>query len=462
VVVIIGDFTHEGLSAKIESLGFRAVNKRLRSTPRNWTTITNVLRELNDAGQAALVFSYVSTPTLLLMAETQYDDVRAPLVEECERAGALFFVYEDNLEGKVEPVPWEVTAANDEELEARDLPWRTEGYSPYLKTPAAWLEEHADIIDRALTMMKEWAGTKIELVPFRKRSDVTIRLFEALEDAQGGVFLRLYVPHGRYQSEQFETFVSLFTRYLREVERKEFSVDVHRTSRGTTYIFKGRGDAHSVEDLREALSRFDAFLDLTATDIAASQSLLAASGMSRDEVAFLATKYAQQYRRIHLDTKQEYERKCLALKHEIEADLLERAHGAILPVPEKHHVSSLVSVIGNTAPVTIHLGPGAVAINSQVKLERVLAGVEYSKEDREILQLIERLPDDVRRLELRSDLERLNDPATSPEEQRTAVQKLKTFLYKSAVFAGKKVEELGTQLLIKYLESKIGTPGPGA
>jgi hypothetical protein len=35
VVVVLGDFAHEGLTAKIESLGFTVINKRFRSTPRN-------------------------------------------------------------------------------------------------------------------------------------------------------------------------------------------------------------------------------------------------------------------------------------------------------------------------------------------------------------------------------------------------------------------------------------------
>lgn len=90
-------------------------------------------------------------------------------------------------------------------------------------------------------MLEQLAEQRIELAPFRKRSDVTLRMFEALEETQAGIFLRLYVPHGRYQSEQFEDFLTLFSRYLRDVEGKEFSVDVHRTARGTTYIFKGRG-----------------------------------------------------------------------------------------------------------------------------------------------------------------------------------------------------------------------------
>src|SRR5574341_961569 len=123
VVVVLGDFAHEGLTAKIESLGFTVINKRFRSTPRNWRRIVEILHGLNEEGRLAVVFGYLPTPTLLLVADEQYDEVRPDLMSELERTTTLFFVYEDNLQGTVEPLPWEVTDADEEELEANDIPW---------------------------------------------------------------------------------------------------------------------------------------------------------------------------------------------------------------------------------------------------------------------------------------------------------------------------------------------------
>ena len=58
-------------------------------------------------------------------------------------------------------------------------------------------------------------------------------------------------------------------------------------------------------------------------------------------------------------------------------------------------------------------------------------------------------------LKLRSELDRLKDVATHPDERRTAVQKLKTFLYTGAKYAGRKVDEIGTKLLVQYLEKML-------
>jgi hypothetical protein len=243
VVVVLGDFTHEGLAAKIESLGFEVINRRLRSTPANWQRITDLMRSLIGDGRLALLFAYIPTTSLMLMAEPSYDHVRPGLLAEIERTRAIFFVHEDNLQGRLEPLPWEVEDTDDATRERMDIPWRTIDVSPFRQTREDWIEAYAAEIARSLALIEQLAQRKIEPVPFRKRSDVTLRMFEALEEAQAGIFLRLYVPHGRYQSEQFEDFLTLFARYLRDVENKEFSVDVHRTSRGTTYVFKGRGDA---------------------------------------------------------------------------------------------------------------------------------------------------------------------------------------------------------------------------
>lgn len=463
VVVVLGDFAHEGLTAKIESLGYAVLNKRFRSTSRNWRKIIDLLHELRESGRLALVFGYLPTPTVLLVAEEQYDEVRPELVAELEQTHAIFFVYEDNLEGLVEPLPWEVAEADDDELEEEDIPWRTFDAPWGAPDRDEWLEPHAEVIERAMEMLTEWStATTIEVLPFRKRSDVTIRMFKALEDAQAGVFLRLYIPHGRYQSEQLEDFLTLFTRYLREVEGKEFSVDVHRTSRGTTYVFKGRGEASTIDDLRAATARFDGFLVLAQTDAQAAERLLVEAGASEADAGLIVAKYARSFRRLQLETRHEYERRHLILVQQMEAEVLDmREGGSLLPLPAEGQPSSLFAVVGNTAPVTVNLAPGSMSTNSTMVLQDITAGgIDYNDNDRAILDLIGQVEDELEALQLRSDLDRLKDPAVSPEERKTGAQKLKAFLYSVARDAGHKIDEVGTQVLIAYLNSMVAGP-PG-
>lgn len=455
VVVVLGDFSHEGLTAKIESLGFMVINKRFRSLPPNWEKIVLLLKELNAEGRLAVVFGYLPTPTLLLVAEEQYDEVRPALMSELENVKTVFFVYEDNLLGIVEPLPWEIV--DSEEDEDNDIPWRTIGNFKQQPDRQEWLGENEHLINRAMEILTEWTKLNIEVLPFRKRSDVTIRMFEALEDAQSGVFLRLYVPHGRYQSEQFEDFLTLFTRYLRDVEGKEFSVDVQRTSRGTTYIFKGRGDTSSLEEMHEATQRFDHFLVLAQNDPTVAERLLIDAGTSANEAGFIVAKYARSFRRLHLETRHEFERRRLMLVQQLEAELLDTSEASILPIPADNKPSALFAVVGNTAPVTINMAPTTtISKESNMAIENVISGnIVYTNEDRAIISILSEVKDSVKALQLRSDLDRLKDPAASPEDRRTAVQKLKGFLYSAGRSIGKRIEHIGTEVLIAYLNSLI-------
>lgn len=415
------------------------------------------MRTLLSDHRLTVVFVYVPTATLLLLAEEQFDDVRPSLLAELERSRAVVFVYEDNIRGVVEPLPWEVDDRDEEILERLDIPWRTIG-DPGFRSSEEWLRDHATDIERAKALLEDLGG-RVELAPFRKRSDVTLRMFEALEEAQAGIFLRLYVPHGRYQSEQFEDFLTLFSRYLRDVEGKEFSIDVHRTARGTNYVFKGRGDASSVDDLRDATKRFDAFLALSETDpLAAEQALVRAGSPVRD-AGFIVAKYARSIRRLNMEVRHEFERRRLTLAQSLEAELLDAKDSVLLPLPAENQPSSLFAIVGNTAPVTINLSNSVVASTVEVG-QLISGGISYSVEDKEILELIAAIDDKVEALRLRSELDRLKDVATRPEERRTAVQKLKTFLYTGAKYIGRKADDVATKVLVAYLERQISGNSP--
>ena len=50
------------------------------------------------------------------------------------------------------------------------------------------------------TFLKRLFESKLEIAPFHRRADVTIRVQEFLkEDIDKGVFLKLYVPNNRYR-----------------------------------------------------------------------------------------------------------------------------------------------------------------------------------------------------------------------------------------------------------------------
>lgn len=451
VAMVLGTFSHEGLSAKIEGLGFGFVNRNLRSGPKNWAAIAKQMRALIDEDRLPIAFLYLSSPALLHFADPIYDGVRSELLEAMERTKALVFVFEDALRGVVKPFPWEV---EESDYEGDAFDWRPRVYPAASR--ADWLERNQANIQRAMNLLTELATRRIDLLPFRTRSDVTIRMYEALDDAQSGVFLRLYVPHGRYQSEQFEDFLTLFTRFLREAEGREFSVDVERTASGTAYLFKGRGEASGLDDLRAATARFDHFLATARTDAKAAERQLIAAGTSAHEASLVVAKYVRAGNRLVLDSRHEFERRLLVLRQEMEAEVLEMNQNALLPQLADQPPSAMFSIIGNTGQVSIALGQGAISRPSILAAESIVSGaVAYSDQDRAILARIGELEDQLRKASLRSDLDRLKDASVAPDVRRTAVQRLKGFVYETGRFVGRKADEIGTHALIAYLDTLI-------
>lgn len=323
-----------------------------------------------------------------------------------------------------------------------------------LPTREEWLVENGDAIRRAEACLAELRSREVSLVPFRTRSDVTIRAFELLEDAEAGIFLRLYVPHGRYQSEQFEDFLTMFSRYLREVEALEFSISSDRTLRGTNYAFKGRGEVTDLSGLNGAIFRFDDFLSLAQTNPKSAEIVLLGRGCAGPQAMHIVAKYARQNRRLAMEIRHEHDRKRLQLQQEMEAELLDDQDATLLPMPSSSAPSGILSVVGNLAPVTINV-TGSILGNS---VERTIFGdVTYTPEDRALISMMASLSDRMEVLRLQSDVSRLKDKSTSPEERQTAVQRLKSFLYKIGKTAVEKSTEFGMDVLLKYLERQIGT-----
>lgn len=456
VVVVIGNFVHEGLSAKVESLGLELVNRQLRSTPKNWRSVIEQLRTFRSEGRLAAAFVYMPSTLLLHIADETFDGVRRELVDELRSANALVFAYEENLQGRVEPLPWDLDGPPSPYIQSLyaanpDLPRMRR------RTRRAWLTKNKHLIAGALAFLADLTDSRVVILPFRKRNEVTVQMFQAVEDAEAGIFLRLYVPHGRYQSEQFEEFLGLFNRFLREAEARNFQIDVERSRQGTTYVFVGRGETADLDELRAATTRFDAFLRQAQLQPKLAEKTLTEAGVPTASAPFIVAKYGREVKRLVLETRHEFERRHLALVQQFEAEALDaELEAKVLPIPAEATLSGMISIIGNTAPVSVSVG--LAGRGGDIVQSVATEGVVYGPEDEAILRRIGEMEDELDGLKLRSDLDRLKDASTSPEDRKTAVQRLKGFLYRSAKYAGRKADEIATKVLIAYLELQLPKP----
>jgi len=281
-------------------------------------------------------------------------------------------------------------------------------------------------------------------------------MFEALEDTEQGVVLRLYIPEGRYQLAQLDTLISIITKYFQQVERSAFWVDREQGAAGVSYVFRST-DGSGIDGFRRAADRFDSFLALVSEDSASAEARLLAAGVDRNLVGQYVDRYKRDLKRLQLDIKHDYERKTLLLVQAVEADAVEAESTAMPQAAIVSKPSDLINVVGNLGPVTLQFGLGSFSSAPNVIAgERIMLGrVNYTDEDRHILDLAAMEDEPVRAAQLRSDVDRLKDPGTSLEDRHTAVQRLKGLVFKSIGYAGRKVDEVGTKLLIAYLEEQL-------
>jgi hypothetical protein len=284
---------------------------------------------------------------------------------------------------------------------------------------------------------------------------VTIRLQEFLRDLDQGVFLRLFVPDARYQSEQLQGLLGLLERYLSRVENRRFSVDLEKTLAGVVYLFRSDEERVNLAEFDEAVGRFDHFMKMCGDDPESAATVLRKKGVPAEEITFLVSKYSRDYRRLLLDVRHEFDHKKLLLQQRLESDLLEISSGASLIKIEQQGPSALLSLANDPAPIEINIGSLSIVSGDQVLTlaEQVInGGIVYNTQDKELLTLFRQYAERLESLQLRSDLDQMKDESSPPPSKMTAKQRIVAFLHRAASKAASVSEKVAVEALSNYLE----------
>lgn len=459
-VVMIGGFGHEGLNANLKALGYDLVSLKLEDVlPRTWEKRLGVIETLKDSGRLSACIIYLHTSLLLRASKDRYREVFLQILATTRSAKTIIFVYQDNLDGIFSmrdpqsgaPMTLdrlEANLNNDNSEDSWMNRFRYEGAISRLRDYQSRTEQ----VNAVLNALYESGA---EVCPFLIRSDVTIRLQEFLTDLDGGVFLRLFVPSDRLQSEQLKSLLGVLERYLRQVEGRSFSIDSRKSEKGVAYIFRSTSGSDSLQTLDEAFARFDDFMKLCGDDAAKAESLLKNKGLPAEEASFAVEKYAREYRRLILDTKHEFERKTLVLRQRLEVEVTETGLTPTLSWSQET-LPSLVTAAATGANIVINIGTVSVVNADKVhtQVEQLINGsVTYNSDDKHLMELFTLYADRLEALQCRSDLDQLKDKSAPEPTRQTAKQRLVGFLRKAAYKSGEVVEKVAVTALSKYLES---------
>ncbi|MFC2055734.1 hypothetical protein ACFLV7_15780 [Chloroflexota bacterium] len=407
-VVLIGGLVQEGVTTKIKTLGYAYKQKILvSSTPKNWIAAKELLSDLRLSERLVAVFIHLTQGLIFKCNESLYSLEWQDLVDEILRNKSVFFVYEDNLAGKFAHDPW--STANNKTIES------------------------------ANEFIRDLYASNANIIPYRKRVDLTLNIQEFLDWHEQGIILRLYVPNRQYQEDQLDSFLRLLENYLQNIEKVSFSVDVRKTEQGHVYEFKSKNDIQSLTDFNEATKRFEAFMELCQNDPNQARSILKNISISQTDLEFLISKYVREYKRLKLDIRHEYEQKTLAIKHHLESDILEGEFRSINGNIRPTTPISLLSIPNNLGAVNVSIG------------QIFYGNITYSAEDRQLIELFEKYADKLEAISLKSSLDELKDTSSPKEKRQTAKQKIASFLYKIASIVGESV----VKGLAEYLEKKV-------
>lgn len=469
-VVILGSFVNDSITTKIHTLGYIYRQKVLFSNPDNWLRMIEMIQEIRASGNLVAVIIHLTERALFWCSRKEFIDVWKLLLLELKQCKSLIFIYEDNLSGVFSE--WDITWDDlyGSRKEALERYWSgdpDEELDEYIKEMISIemsgidkeKQEKAPFIKKIL---REIYNSGVIIAPYRRRIDIASRFNEFLEEIDQGIFFRLYVPNGKYQSEQLNEFLKLFESYLRQIEGKLFSIDTRRTDHGTVYIFRSTDNNVSTTDLDEAISRFESFMNLCQSDPQSAEITLVRAGIDRVSGSYLISKYAREYQRLTMDIRHEFEHKLLLLRQRFEGETFEFRGSSLLPFPQPEQPSSLLSLSQNTGPVTISIGTISVngSTNSSAYIGHLINGnITYTQEDKKLIELFNEYADKITAIHLKSELEQLKDQTTPKETKSTARQKIVSFLYTTASTVGNKALETSIQVLIDYL-AKLTTGVP--
>lgn len=471
-VLILGDFIHEGIETSVISLGFRFIKKTLyRVTPKTWGGRIDEIRKLLSTNELAAVIIYLPTPVFLYGCQPKFMLVWKDLLSELAKCHSILFAYEQNLQGEFRYFDKE----SGQFLSAGELEKKIEGLhksSDYKEDEdedyygrmdrLRWTVEHVHGAEQSreeiTSFLKMLYGSEIQVCPFKTRADVTLRIEEFLEEIEGGVFLRLYVPTNRWQADQLSSFLRTFERYLRQIERKSFVVDVRQTDNGIIYLFRAEKAVANLHELELAIDRFDQFMRLCKDSPSEASRMFESVGITAADAEYNISRYAKEYQRLLLDTRHEFEYKSLLLRQRFESGLIENVNTESLKKIDPGPSSIALCLTGNAGPISINVtnvvSDGDVSVQNEVS--RIINGdVVYNEKDQQMLGLFDRYADRLESVQLRSDLDQLKDTSTPIKSKKTSKQRILSFLYRVGSKVGETVIEIGVKALTVYLESLI-------
>jgi transcriptional regulator with XRE-family HTH domain len=309
---------------------------------------------------------------------------------------------------------------------------------------------------------------RIEMILMIDLSDSYERSRQATlpRDNQNLLF-RVYIPAKRLYAAEANRLLSLFREWFIATRGQGVRQTGYRTASGEMYeFFADASITHT--DIRQEFDSFSDFLTLCSENPQAAADMLAPTGIDRVSSTDLINYFGREVRRLQIDLRHERERRMLAIRQNLEDQLLENRVDLrsipvnqlnamvdrLVPGPSAPESLALLAVPWDrqrSAPITLNISPQIITAAESTIIQNVQGIVHLGTQAKELLALIDRYGGQETAV-LESAIHELEDPAAPPANRWAAKRLLKKFLAQIS----ETVHDVAIDLLEKYLESKLG------
>ena len=302
-------------------------------------------------------------------------------------------------------------------------------------------------IAEARAAMKELVfslnNERIKLWPYKFTNEIVIKIRDFLENENSNVVFRSYILKDRIWANELDEFLNLFQEYITQIRGVNISFEQRRTDIGTIYVIKSSNKSIIKSEFPQYVADFDYLLTACDQDIEKARETLRTYCKNAAEVEQYIARFQIKARRLKIDIRQEYERRMLMLRHEIENSALEeQAETYSFPMTAAPQLPSSTSVVINADNVTM------VPVSGNLD-KLILGDYTYNETDKKLLDYVNSLSKE--KDTLITELRILKDEKANGEQKRSAWGKLKGFLSDHALDVGK----IAFELLTKYLDSLL-------
>jgi hypothetical protein len=438
--LFIGDANPESATSKLAVANINYIKKRLESKPENWVIIKEIIEEEPLFG----ILVKLTSKAMEKLCHEEYRSIGEDIFSKISSIPHIILVHQSFF--GIQPAP-------HDQIEDEYGFWNPNEYFPKLDdTKRSEIQAFFDRLN-------------LNVVAYEKNVELSVITSEFVEQHHSNLLFRFYIPRGRMFSDQVDPLLNIFRDYINRTAGINVKQTTHATTAGTVYEFFGDGET-TQQIVQSQLESFSQVVDLCIQDPSSAESLLVSMGANPAQASEIVSRYSKQMRRIATDMRHERDRAVLEISQRLESELVDAApagdleairqivHG-IIPATFGASVAFGLSAGPSTPPITLNYRPQIIGQVQGIVAEKMYGTQNIGAGAAELIDLIERIGGS-QEMALKSAVYELEDPNSSPEQVVTAKAKLKAFLGKSAKAAGKKVLEIGSDVLQAYIKSQLG------